>query len=356
MAEVHLPRSLAALFPGTPRRLNATGATVADVIDDLDAQVPGLRNRIVDAGPEIRMHINVFVAGERAGLGTPVPSGATVHVIPAVSGGEERFVPLPAAEAQPAATDGPAARGGRAAARDDVAGPASDDPLTDPRALQILSTEHWSLLTARSLVYNETFARGGMFLALLSATLVALGLISTATGFSDAFLALAAVVLGLDLFVGLATLGRISAASDEDIRSLQAMNRIRNAYFAIVPNIDQYFTTSGYDDFASVLALYGPEESTSAVRSVLHGLTTMPGMVSVICSGLFSVLLGVIALLATHDSTLAALIAVLGFVTFFGVSTVAMIRTVERFERRWDTRFPPPQLPRDDGNGGVSRA
>ena len=36
------------------------------------------------------------------------------------------------------------------------AGPAGEDPsaLSDPRALQILSTEHWSLLTARSLVYN----------------------------------------------------------------------------------------------------------------------------------------------------------------------------------------------------------
>jgi molybdopterin converting factor small subunit len=87
VALVHLPRSLVALFPGTPRRLEAAGATVAEVIADLDAQVPGIRNRILDAGPMIRTHINVFVAGERATLATPVPSGADVHVIPAVSGG-----------------------------------------------------------------------------------------------------------------------------------------------------------------------------------------------------------------------------------------------------------------------------
>ena len=87
MALVHLPRSLVALFPGTPRRLEASGATVADVIADLDAQVPGIRNRIVDAGPMIRTHINVFVAGQRATLSTSVPPGADVHVIPAVSGG-----------------------------------------------------------------------------------------------------------------------------------------------------------------------------------------------------------------------------------------------------------------------------
>jgi molybdopterin synthase sulfur carrier subunit len=87
MADVVLPRSLVALFPGASRRVTARGATVAEVIADLDAQVPGIRNRIIDAGPMIRTHINIFVAGERAELGTPVPEGAVVHVIPAVSGG-----------------------------------------------------------------------------------------------------------------------------------------------------------------------------------------------------------------------------------------------------------------------------
>jgi len=54
VADVHLPRSLVALFPGAPRRLAARGATVAEVIADLDAQVPGIRNRLLDAGPSIR--------------------------------------------------------------------------------------------------------------------------------------------------------------------------------------------------------------------------------------------------------------------------------------------------------------
>jgi len=56
------------------------------------------------------------------------------------------------------------------------AGSGSGSPIDDPRALQILSTEHWSLLTARSLAYNEAFARAGMFLSFLSATLIVIGL------------------------------------------------------------------------------------------------------------------------------------------------------------------------------------
>ncbi|HEX9551408.1 MAG TPA: MoaD/ThiS family protein [Candidatus Limnocylindrales bacterium] len=86
-AIVHLPSSLVALFPNAPRRLEATGATVAEVLDDVDRQVPGIRNRLLDAGPEIRAHINVYVSAERAGLDTEVPPGAAIHIVPAVSGG-----------------------------------------------------------------------------------------------------------------------------------------------------------------------------------------------------------------------------------------------------------------------------
>jgi sulfur-carrier protein len=86
-AIVHLPRSLVALFPEAERRMTARGATVLDVVRDLDARVPGLANRVLDAGPSIRTHLNVFVDGERARLDTRVPPGAELHVIPAVSGG-----------------------------------------------------------------------------------------------------------------------------------------------------------------------------------------------------------------------------------------------------------------------------
>jgi molybdopterin converting factor small subunit len=82
---------LVALFPGTPRRVEVGGATVAEVIAALDAQVPGLRNRLVDAGPTLRTHINVYVDSEPADLTTPVAPNATVHVIPAVSGGALPF-------------------------------------------------------------------------------------------------------------------------------------------------------------------------------------------------------------------------------------------------------------------------
>jgi len=84
---VILPRSLVSLIPGTSRSTDVEAATVAEAIDRLDALTPGLRNRIVDSGPAIRTHINVFVDGRIAALDTALPPNATIHVIPAVSGG-----------------------------------------------------------------------------------------------------------------------------------------------------------------------------------------------------------------------------------------------------------------------------
>jgi molybdopterin converting factor small subunit len=84
---VILPRSLVALIPGTERSTQVDAATVDEVLDRLDERTPGLRNRLVDSGPELREHINVFVDGVQAELETQTGPDSTVHIIPAVSGG-----------------------------------------------------------------------------------------------------------------------------------------------------------------------------------------------------------------------------------------------------------------------------
>ena len=251
---------------------------------------------------------------------------------------EERFVPIAQAEGRPIET------GDRQQAE-----PAQPRrPIDDPRALQILSTEHWSLLTARSLVYNEAFARAGMFLAFLSATLLVLGLISTATGFSDGFLIVAAFVLALDLFVGLATLGRIAAASTEDLRYLQGMNRLRHAYFEITPGLEQYFITNGYDDFESVMTFYGPQgDRVNMIGDIVHGLTTAPGMISVLCSAVSGGFIAILALLLSHDTGVAVLAALAGFTLSFLTLGMLGYRAATSFSKSMPAKFPRPRnMPR----------
>jgi molybdopterin synthase sulfur carrier subunit len=87
MATILLPRSLVSLIPAAPRRCEVEATSVAEAIDRLDEVAPGIRNRLVDAGPTIRRHINVFVDGVPASLETPVGPESVLHVIPAVSGG-----------------------------------------------------------------------------------------------------------------------------------------------------------------------------------------------------------------------------------------------------------------------------
>lgn len=88
MATVHLPRSLVTLFGDEPPRLlEIEAATLADLIEQLDARWPGMRDRLCEPGPQLREHINVFVDGERATLETPLAPGAEVIVMTAISGG-----------------------------------------------------------------------------------------------------------------------------------------------------------------------------------------------------------------------------------------------------------------------------
>jgi molybdopterin synthase sulfur carrier subunit len=87
MATILLPRSLIALFPAAPRRCEVEASTVAEAIDRLDELAPGIRNRLLDVGPVIREHINVFVDRTPATLATPLHANSMLHIIPAVSGG-----------------------------------------------------------------------------------------------------------------------------------------------------------------------------------------------------------------------------------------------------------------------------
>ena len=87
MADLHLPATLPPLFPGLPRQLELEAGTVAQAIDELDERWPGLRDRLCEPGPELRMHIHVYVNRERAGLETPIDERSRVDVITAISGG-----------------------------------------------------------------------------------------------------------------------------------------------------------------------------------------------------------------------------------------------------------------------------
>lgn len=74
-------------YTGT-REVAAAGATLADVLRDLDRQFPGIRFRMVDEQDRLRTHMRCFLDGdELRGLDAPLDAGRTLHIVQALSGG-----------------------------------------------------------------------------------------------------------------------------------------------------------------------------------------------------------------------------------------------------------------------------
>ncbi|MDO8364690.1 MAG: MoaD/ThiS family protein [Actinomycetota bacterium] len=87
---VRIPTTLRPMAGGASQ-VQVEGATLADVLTNLDAAHPGFRDRLLDESGALRKFVNVFVADDDVryldGLGTAVPAGETVSIIPAVAGG-----------------------------------------------------------------------------------------------------------------------------------------------------------------------------------------------------------------------------------------------------------------------------
>ena len=87
---VRIPTPLRNITEGRAE-VSAEASTVAELLASLDAQFPGLRERLCDDTGAIRRFVNVYVGDEDIrflqGLQTPLAAGTQVSIIPAVAGG-----------------------------------------------------------------------------------------------------------------------------------------------------------------------------------------------------------------------------------------------------------------------------
>jgi molybdopterin converting factor small subunit len=76
---------------GGEKRVQATGSTLAAVIDDLEGNFGGIKERLIKDG-KLHRFVNVYVDDEdvrfSGGLDTEVADGASVTILPAVAGGD----------------------------------------------------------------------------------------------------------------------------------------------------------------------------------------------------------------------------------------------------------------------------
>lgn len=87
---VKIPTQLRNLTGGSTE-VEASGSTLAEVFEDLEARHPGIKERLVDDSGALRRFVNVYLGDEDIrfleGLETEVAEGGSVSIIPAVAGG-----------------------------------------------------------------------------------------------------------------------------------------------------------------------------------------------------------------------------------------------------------------------------
>ncbi len=75
-------------YTNQQKEVEAVGATVADVLEDLNRNFPGIRFRMIDEQDAIRQHMKIFVNGEQVfGLNVALKPVDEVHILQALSGG-----------------------------------------------------------------------------------------------------------------------------------------------------------------------------------------------------------------------------------------------------------------------------
>jgi hypothetical protein len=220
-------------------------------------------------------------------------------------------------------------------------------PQRESEALQILATEHWSLLATRALTYQESLGRVNMFLAILSGAVIALALVAQADHFGPAFYSIAIFMLAVVFVVGVFTVARLMSLNRDDFRWVIAMNRLRSAYLDLHGELEPYFTTSPYDDLPGALQTLGiAPTGADRLGSVFHGLQTLPGMLSVIVAAIG----GAIGALVAAGFGAPAVVVLLSGMATFVLSVVLLAvwgrRAVRGITPGLQPRFPtPPKSP-----------
>jgi sulfur-carrier protein len=89
-ATVRIPTILRTFTSGAGE-VTAEGATLREVLDNLETSFPGIRDRILDEQGALRRFVNVYVGDDDVrfigGLDAEVADGARISIIPAVAGG-----------------------------------------------------------------------------------------------------------------------------------------------------------------------------------------------------------------------------------------------------------------------------
>jgi hypothetical protein len=184
---------------------------------------------------------------------------------------------------QPIVDDGPSR----------VPRPTSDPSVARAQLLTALTTEHFTLQTARSTTVSESSGRATLFLASVTGSVVALAFVGQVSRTGPVFTLFAMALLPTLLLLGLVTYWRLLQSAVEDLTYGLAINRIRAFYLTLDPVAADYLVMSSDDTRAGVLHNMGMHSSRWHLLS--HSATVIIVVDAVLAgtmAGLASALLG----------------------------------------------------------------
>jgi hypothetical protein len=213
--------------------------------------------------------------------------------------------------------------------------PEAQQSAIQEQSLQVLTTEHFVLQTARAATIQEANGRANLFLTAVSSLTVALAFVAQVTQMGKPFVLFSVIVLPCLYFVGVATFVRTVQVSIEDMVHARGIARIRHYYVEIIPALQRYLIHSIHDDDQALLA------DKALKPSHWQSFLSTAGMVSAIDSAIGGVFVGIAARLVI--GTMTAFAILLGALAFAG-SLVLMRRyhtqTWVNAERRMPVVFP----------------
>ncbi len=209
------------------------------------------------------------------------------------------------------------------------------EKATQDQILQLMTTEHFTLQTAKAATVAESNGRSALFLGSVSSAVVALAFIGQVSGMGEAFFLFGLVLFPSLFFLGVVTFDRVLQTALEDWIYTCEINRIRHYYAELAPEIRPYFIQSTHDDLPGALQGIGINPTR------WQYFLTSSGMVAVINSVLVGVFLGM--LLKSIFSFPIYLIGGLGIAVFI-ISVVVhnryQLKKFGQVEQRLKMLFP----------------
>lgn len=222
-----------------------------------------------------------------------------------------------------------------------MAVPLDGDAFVPPHVpavrVQILATEHWGLLAARSMTWSEVMSRISIHLTVASAALVVLALVVQSSGFGTGFHVLSIGLAAVVLIPGTLTGVRVRSASIEDRAAIIGMNRLRAAYVSRDPTLTAYLVTSWHDDAAGAMRSTTLGAPRHRVAHVLGSTNLFMTAVNTMVAGTIGAL---IASAAGWNATLITVAGLLAATAYLGVMLYVARRAFG--DLPLPSQFPPP--------------